>query len=150
MMWSPLLGVQKPWQLVQGKLFQEGLLLGPLVGAVAAQHDGVALVLCRSVHASCASQRGGGGGWRCRMEGNSSTVGSGGAAGASTVGSVVEEPGAECPPDPLLQGGGREDSQPCDNAPPLTHGCVGGVQVGPGGQWGGNPDCPPGLTADCT
>ena len=107
MMWSPLLGVQKPWQLVQGKLFQEGLLLGPLVGAVAAQHDGVALVLCRSVHASCASQPGGG-------------------------------------------GGGREDSQPCDNAPPLTHGCVGGVQVGPGGQWGGNPDCPPGLTADCT
>ena len=56
------------------------------------------------------------GGRRCRMEGSASTVGSGGAAGASIVGSegaanastvgsvVVEEPGAECPPDPSRRG----------------------------------------------
>ena len=94
------------------------------------------------------------GGWRCRMEGSASTVGSEGAegasnvgsegaAGASTVGSGVEDPGVECPPDPAPQGG-RGGGQPCDEAYPLTCGCVGIVQVGPGGQRGGNPNCPAG------
>ena len=58
--------MQKPWWLIQGKRFQEGLLLGLLVAAAVAQHPGVALVLCRSGHASCASRpaEGEGAEWR--------------------------------------------------------------------------------------
>ena len=64
MMWSPLLGVQKPWWLVQGKRFQEEVLLWS--PAAAAQHAVVVRVLCRSGRASGASQPavGGGKGWR--------------------------------------------------------------------------------------
>ena len=64
MMWSPLLGVQKPWWLVQGKRFQEGMLLWS--PAAAAQHAVVVQVPCRSGRASGAGQPvvGGGGGWR--------------------------------------------------------------------------------------
>ena len=64
MMWSPLLGVQKPWWLVQGKRFQEEVLLWS--PAAAAQHAVVVLVPCRSGRASVAGQLAvdGGEGWR--------------------------------------------------------------------------------------
>ena len=64
MMWSPLLGVQKPWWLVQGKRFQEEVLLWP--PPVAVQHVGAVWVPCRSEHASGAGQpaEGGSEGWK--------------------------------------------------------------------------------------
>ena len=64
MMWSPLLGVQKPWWMVQGKRFQEEVLLWSL--AAAAQHAVVVRVSCRNGHASGAGQLavGGGEGWK--------------------------------------------------------------------------------------
>ena len=64
MMWSPLLGVQKPWWMVQGKRFQEEVLLWSPV--VAAQHAVAVRVLGRSERASGAGQPavGGGRGWR--------------------------------------------------------------------------------------
>ena len=62
MMWSPLLGMQKPWWLVQGKQFQEEVLL---LSPAAAQHAVADWVPCRSEHASGAGQPAvGGGGWR--------------------------------------------------------------------------------------
>ena len=63
---SPLLGVQKPWHRIQGKRYQEGLLLDPPAAAAVAWHVGVVQVPCRSRHASNAGQPGGGGdtGWR--------------------------------------------------------------------------------------
>ena len=64
MMWSPLLGVQKPWWLVQGKRFQEEVLLWSPVAA--GQHAVAVRVPCRSECASGAGQPavGGSGGWR--------------------------------------------------------------------------------------
>ena len=53
-MWSPLLGVQKPCQLDQGKRFQEGPAPGP--PAAAAEHAGASLVRSRSGLASWADQ----------------------------------------------------------------------------------------------
>ena len=63
MMWSPLLGVQKPWWMVQGKRFQEVLLWLPVA---AEQHAVVVRVPCRSGRASGAGQLAMGGveGWR--------------------------------------------------------------------------------------
>ena len=57
MLWSPLLGVQKPCQPDQGKRYQEELKLdSPAVAAVAAQHVGASQVWSRSGHASFAGQ----------------------------------------------------------------------------------------------
>ena len=63
-MWSPLLSVQKPWWLVQGKRFREEVLLWS--PAAAAQHVVAFQVPCRSGRASGAGQPavGGSGGWR--------------------------------------------------------------------------------------
>ena len=64
MMWSPLLGVRKPWWMVQGKRFQEEVLMWS--PAVAVQHVVVVRVPCRSGRASGAvqSEVGGSKGWR--------------------------------------------------------------------------------------
>ena len=59
-MWSPLLGMQKPWWLVQGKRFQEEVLLWS--PAAAAQHAVVVRLSCRNGHASGAGQLAVGGG----------------------------------------------------------------------------------------
>ena len=53
-LWSPHLGVQKPWQLDQGKQFQEVALLGPLTMEAATQHSGLSVALCRSGRATWA------------------------------------------------------------------------------------------------
>ena len=55
-MWSPLLGVQKPCQLEQGKRFQEGPAAEPPAAAVAAQPAGASQVRSRSGHASWAAK----------------------------------------------------------------------------------------------
>ena len=64
MIWSPFLGVQKPWWLVQGKRFQEEVLLWSPV--VAAQQAVAVWVPCRCGRALGAGQPavGSGGEWR--------------------------------------------------------------------------------------
>ena len=56
MLWSPLLGVQKPCQHDQGKRYQEGPVLDPPAAAAAAEHVGASQVCSRSRRASLAGQ----------------------------------------------------------------------------------------------
>ena len=75
------------------------------------------------------------------MEGSASTVGSKGAAGASTEGSEgIATPWGLPDPPHVGVGGVANHVVP----PPPAHDCAGGGEAGPIGQQGGNPDSPTG------